>query len=162
MIRNKVECFQARGEWKTYNQNFDNVLNGMITLFTVATLEGWPDLMYKYTDITTIETGPIQNFSPMNAYFWVGFVFIGAFFFMNLFVGVLFMNFEAAQKDEAAALLLDRDEVRWVDMMKMIVSTKPEIIKVPKNKISQTVYEYVKPETKFDFFIMACIILNMI
>lgn len=47
-------------------------------------------------------------------------------------------------------------------MMKMIVGTKPEIIKIPKNRISRTVYEYVKPETKFDFFIMICIILNMV
>ena len=68
----------------------------MITLFAVATLEGWPDVMYKYTDMTGVETGPIAGNSPINAYFWVGFVFIGAFFFMNLFVGVLFMNFEAA------------------------------------------------------------------
>jgi hypothetical protein len=55
---------------------------------------------------------------------------------MNLFVGVIFMNFEAAQRDEAEALLLDRKEAGWVDMMKMIISTRPEIIKTPKNKIS--------------------------
>lgn len=96
MVRTKFECFKERGEWKTVPQNFDNVANGMITLFTVATLEGWPDLMYKYTDMTGVETGPKPADSPINAYFWVGFVFIGAFFFMNLFVGVLFMNFEAA------------------------------------------------------------------
>jgi hypothetical protein len=134
----------------------------MITLFSVATLEGWPDLMYTYTDITGIESGPKPGYSPINAYFFVAFVFVGAFFFMNLFVGVLFMNFEAAQKDEAAALLLDRKEVRWLDMMKMIINTKPEIIKIPKNKVSKTIYEYTKAETKFDFFIMICIILNMI
>ena len=94
------QCFRARGEWKTLNQNFDNVLNGMITLFSVATLEGWPDLMYAYTDMTALEKGPKPAATAINAYFFVAFVFIGAFFFMNLFVGVLFMNFEAAQKDE--------------------------------------------------------------
>lgn len=68
----------------------------MLTLFSVATLEGWPDLMYTYTDITGLEMGPKPDASPYNAYFFVAFVFMGAFFFMNLFVGVLFMNFEAA------------------------------------------------------------------
>ena len=68
----------------------------MLTLFSVATLEGWPDLMYTYTDITGLESGPKRDASPTNAYFFVAFVFMGAFFFMNLFVGVLFMNFEAA------------------------------------------------------------------
>ena len=68
----------------------------MITLFTVATLEGWPDLMYSYTDITGVDSGPKPGISPTSAYFFVGFVFIGAFVFKNLFVGVLVMNFEAA------------------------------------------------------------------
>lgn len=80
--------------------------------------------------------GPKHGASPINAYFFVAFVFIGSFFFMNLFVGVLFMNFEAAQRDEKEALLLDGDEMKWVDMMKMIINTKPEIVKTPKNRIS--------------------------
>ncbi len=68
----------------------------MITLFVVSTVESWPDIMYQYTDITAEGGGPKYGNSPLNAYFFVVFVFIGAYFFMNLFVGVLFMNFEAA------------------------------------------------------------------
>jgi hypothetical protein len=97
--------------------------------------------MYAYTDITGEATGPKQGVSPINAYFFIAFVFIGNFFFINLFVGVLFMNFEAAQRDEKEALLLDGDEMKWVDMMKMIINTKPEIIKTPKNRLSQWMYK---------------------
>jgi hypothetical protein len=68
----------------------------MITLFIVATFEGWPDIMYQYTDISGEGIGPKFGDTPLNAYFFVIFVFIGSYFFMNLFVGVLFMNFEAA------------------------------------------------------------------
>jgi len=32
-------------------------------------------------------------------------------------------------------MLLERSEIQWVDMMKMICSEKPEIIKIPKNPI---------------------------
>lgn len=46
------------------------------------------------------------------------------------------MNFEAAQRDERESLLLESHEVKWVDMMRMIVNTKPEILKLPKNKFS--------------------------
>lgn len=42
---NKAECEAGGGDWKTYNQNFDNVLNGLVTLFVVSGLEGWPDVM---------------------------------------------------------------------------------------------------------------------
>lgn len=81
---------------------------------------------------------------------------------MNLFVGVLFMNFEAAQRDEKEALLLEGSEIKWTDMMKMIIDAKPEIIKIPKNRISKYMYNFTKAEGKFDFFIMICIILNMV
>lgn len=118
--------------------------------------------MYKYTDITGLEKGPKPGSAVINAYFFIGFVFVGNFFFMNLFVGVLFMNFEKAQRDEKESLRLDGDEMKWVDMMKMIISSKPEIIKTPKNPISRWVYERTKAESKFDFFIMICIILNMV
>jgi len=30
-------------EWTNQDFNFDNVANGMLTLFTVATFEGWPE-----------------------------------------------------------------------------------------------------------------------
>ena len=32
----------ANREWKNGDFNFDNVLNGMLALFTVSTFEGWP------------------------------------------------------------------------------------------------------------------------
>ena len=58
--------------------------------------------------------------------------------------------------------MLDSSEMNWVDMMKMILSAKPDFIKVPKNRISRMFNEFTKPESKFDFFIMVCIILNML
>jgi hypothetical protein len=33
---------------------------------------------------------------------------------------VLFLSFEKAQRDEKESMLLDGDEIKWVDMMKMI------------------------------------------
>ena len=96
------------------------------------------------------------------AYFFVIFVMLGSFFFMNLFVGVIFMNFQNAEREEKNALLLKENEVKWVDMLKMIVNAKPDIIKMPKNRVSQWLFEKTKGETKFDVFIMICIVLNMI
>ena len=52
--------------------------------------------------------------------------------------------------------------MKWVDMIKMILKTKPEIIKRPKNKVSVWLYEHTKGETPFDITIMVCIVLNMI
>ena len=80
----------------THDSNFDSVPSAMMTLFIVASLEGWPDIMWQAVDATDLENGPRKEASPLNAYFFVIFVFVGSFFFMNLFVGVIFMNFEMA------------------------------------------------------------------
>jgi hypothetical protein len=139
----------------------DNVVSGMMTLFAVSNNEGWPDVMYAFSDATGVETGPKPGAGIINAFYFIFFVFIGSFFFLNLFTGVLFLNFEKAQRDEADAMLLDGDEVKWVDMMKMICDEQPEIIKVPKNKIRKAAFDFTRDEGPFANFIMACIILNI-
>jgi hypothetical protein len=58
-------------------------------------------------------------------------------------------------------MLLDGDEVKWVDMMKMICDEQPEIVKVPKNKIRRMAFDFTRDEGPFANFIMTCIILNI-
>jgi hypothetical protein len=139
----------------------DNVVIAMLTLFAVSNNEGWPDVMYAYSDATGVETGPKPGAGLINAFFFIFFVFVGSFFFLNLFTGVLFMNFEKAQRDEKDAMHLDGEEVRWVDMMKMICDEEPEIIKIPKGKVRRWCFDFVQDEGAFANFIMGCIILNI-
>ena len=65
----------------------------MMTLFIVSSLEGWPDIMYKVIDATEVGRGPIKNYNPAAAYYFVIFIIIGSFFFLNLFIGVVFQRF---------------------------------------------------------------------
>ena len=68
----------------------------MLTLFGIATLENWPDYMYAAINIQGVELGPSFNASPLNGYFFVVFIMIGSYLFLNLFVGVIFKEFEDA------------------------------------------------------------------
>jgi hypothetical protein len=68
----------------------------MITLFALATLENWPDTMYNTMNIQGVELGPKYMDSPLYGYFFVAFILIGSFLFLNLFVGVIFKEFEDA------------------------------------------------------------------
>ena len=56
--------------------------------------------MFQAVDAVDLFKGPRPSASPANAYFFVIFMLVGSFFFMNLFIGVIFMNFEAAQREE--------------------------------------------------------------
>jgi hypothetical protein len=122
------------GKWSSYDSNFDSVPDAMLTLFVVSTLEGWPDIMYQAVDGKGDEIGPEKNASPLAAYFFIIFIFIGSFFFLNFFVGVIFLNYEEAQRLEKESWLLSSRELIWVDMMKMIVKSRPDLdtTNVPK------------------------------
>lgn len=42
----KWVCERNGGEWLKFDSNFDDIGQAMMTLFIIASLEGWPDIMY--------------------------------------------------------------------------------------------------------------------
>ena len=68
----------------------------MSTLYVVSSLEGWPDIMIQTLDITDVGLGPTKENNNQNMFFFVSFIIIGSFFLLNFFIGVLFLNFNAA------------------------------------------------------------------
>jgi hypothetical protein len=42
----QIDCERAGGTWKTHQHNFDDVGEGMLTLYIIASLEGWPEIMH--------------------------------------------------------------------------------------------------------------------
>ncbi len=68
----------------------------MITLYIVSSLEGWPDVMWQAVDASDQNTGPIKDVNWPASYYFVAFILVGSFFFLNFFIGVLFLNFKLA------------------------------------------------------------------
>lgn len=89
------------------------------------------------------------------------FILLGSFFFLNLFVGVIFMNYERQQKYQSSEL--KREDEHWISIQRLILKAKPELeSKINhKNKFRAGIHRFVKHGC-FEFFIMACIILNML
>lgn len=52
---NKQTCLENGNEWKIADENFDNILNALRTLYVITSLEGWPDIMFKIIDSNTPE-----------------------------------------------------------------------------------------------------------
>jgi hypothetical protein len=68
----------------------------MMTLFVVASLEGWPDIMIATVDATGVNKGPEKEATPIYAVFYMIFILIGSFFLLNFFIGVLFLKYTQA------------------------------------------------------------------
>ncbi len=55
ILSDREACTKARGDWLTYDSNFDSVPNAMLALFISATKRGWMQIMFNAIDTTSIE-----------------------------------------------------------------------------------------------------------
>jgi voltage-gated sodium channel len=72
---------------------WDNITVSMLTLFRVATFEDWTDVMYETMDVY-----------PMSWAFYLSFIFIVAFVFLNMMIGIVLetLQREHEQHDKEA------------------------------------------------------------
>ena len=105
-----------------FDSNFDSISEAMLTLFIVASLEGWPDIMYQAIDITKKDSGPKYEHSPGQSIFFVVFILIGAFFFLNFFIGVLQLKYEQAHREANKGF--NKKQKYWLEMQKLIVTAE--------------------------------------
>ena len=65
----------------------------MVTLFIISSLEGWPSIMFLTIDSNEKDYGPEKDNLKIIAFYFIGFILVGSFFLLNLFVGVIFFHF---------------------------------------------------------------------
>jgi len=95
--------------------------------------------------------------------FFIVFILIGSFFFLNFFIGVLFLKYEQAQKREEVGF--NKSQLYWLELQKLIIKaeTPHELLYKPQSGLPLKMWEVVTSEKKcsLDVFIMICIVLNM-
>ena len=65
----------------------------MATLFAQSTTVGWAILMYRGVASRGIDMTPVQLTNIYTAFFFIGFMIVGSFFMLNLFVGVVISTY---------------------------------------------------------------------
>jgi len=163
----KSECVKNSGSWRTYDHNFDNVINGLIYLFQLTTEDNWPETVYNVVDSTGIEKGPKKDASWYFAYYHVIFIFIGSMFLTNLFVGVMSYNFTKVQKQESdniEGLKLDEDQQNWIEIQKLILRSVPNfnVWTMPPEGSWRLKFHSIVTNIYFELFVAVVILLNMI
>uniref|UniRef100_A0A6I8N6Z6 Voltage-dependent L-type calcium channel subunit alpha n=1 Tax=Ornithorhynchus anatinus TaxID=9258 RepID=A0A6I8N6Z6_ORNAN len=150
MVRERV--------WHNSDFNFDNVLAGMMALFTVSTFEGWPDLLYKAIDAHAENQGPIYNYRVEISVFFIVYIIIIAFFMMNIFVGFVIITFRAQGEQEYKNCELDKNQRQCVEYA---LKAQPLRRYIPKNPTQHRVWAAVN-STAFEYIMFVLILLNTI
>ncbi|XP_075180398.1 voltage-dependent L-type calcium channel subunit alpha-1F [Anomaloglossus baeobatrachus] len=144
--------------WHNSDFNFDNVLSGMMALFTVSTFEGWPALLYKAIDANGENVGPIYNYRVEISIFFIVYIIIIAFFMMNIFVGFVIITFRAQGEQEYKNCELDKNQRQCVEYA---LKAQPLRRYIPKHKYQYKVW-YMVNSTGFEYIMFVLILLNTI
>lgn len=118
--------------WSNAPIHFDNVSQGMLTLFEVASLELWLDVMYSAMDVPD-ELGlqPVKNSSPWYALYFVIFVVIGAFLILNLFVGAVVDTFTLVKNEQNRVATMTPAQAEFVSSMRLMMQKQPGAAMLP-------------------------------
>jgi hypothetical protein len=87
-----IECVHAgnqggSGTWIDKPYTFNDYPRGLLTLFEMATTEGWMDVMAATVDSVNVGVTPIPNINPWWSLYCAAHIVIGAFVLLNLIVG---------------------------------------------------------------------------
>ncbi|XP_027831814.2 voltage-dependent L-type calcium channel subunit alpha-1S isoform X1 [Ovis aries] len=145
-------------QWAHNAFHFDNVLSAMMSLFTVSTFEGWPELLYKAIDSHEEDKGPVYNHRVEMAVFFIAYLILIAFFMMNIFVGFVIVTFQEQGETEYKNCELDKNQRQCVQYA---LKARPLRCYIPKNPYQYRVW-YVVTSSYFEYLMFALIMLNTI
>uniref|UniRef100_A0A8C1TT94 Voltage-dependent T-type calcium channel subunit alpha n=1 Tax=Cyprinus carpio TaxID=7962 RepID=A0A8C1TT94_CYPCA len=130
-ITNKSDCLQASYKWVRHKYNFDNLGQALMSLFVLASKDGWVDIMYDGLDAVGVDQQPVMNYNPWMLLYFISFLLIVAFFVLNMFVGVVVENFHKCRRHQEAEEAKRREEKRLKRMEKKRRSKEKDYFMIP-------------------------------
>ncbi|XP_076641129.1 ca[2+]-channel protein alpha[[1]] subunit D isoform X4 [Halictus rubicundus] len=144
--------------WTRNRLHFDDVAKAMLTLFTVSTFEGWPQLLDVSIDSNKEDHGPIHNFRPIVAAYYIIYIIIIAFFMVNIFVGFVIVTFQNEGEQEYKNCELDKNQRNCIEFA---LKAKPVRRYIPKHRIQYKVWWFVTSQP-FEYTIFTLIMINTV
>ncbi|XP_060909748.1 calcium channel, voltage-dependent, P/Q type, alpha 1A subunit, b [Labrus mixtus] len=156
----KDEVKALKREWKKYDFHYDNVAWALLTLFTVSTGEGWPQVLKHSVDSTYENQGPSPGYRMEMSIFYVVYFVVFPFFFVNIFVALIIITFQEQGDKMMEDYSLEKNERACIDFA---INARPLTRHMPKNKLSfqYRMWQFVV-SPPFEYSIMALIALNTI
>ncbi|KAJ0001017.1 hypothetical protein NQD34_006037 [Periophthalmus magnuspinnatus] len=154
------EVRAQKREWKKYDFHYDNVAWALLTLFTVSTGEGWPQVLKHSVDATYENQGPSPGYRMEMSIFYVVYFVVFPFFFVNIFVALIIITFQEQGDKMMEEYSLEKNERACIDFA---INARPLTRHMPQNKLSfqYKMWEFVV-SPPFEYTIMAMIALNTI
>ncbi|CAF3533579.1 unnamed protein product [Rotaria sp. Silwood1] len=152
------QIYKEDREWSNSKFHFDNVPQALLTLFTVATFEGWPTLLHTAIDSNGEGEGPIYNYRPFVAPFFIAFIIVIAFFMVNIFVGFVIVTFQNEGEQEYRNCELDKNQRKCIEFA---LKARPMKRYIPVKKVQLKIWWFVT-SPPFEYAIFSLIMINTV
>ncbi|CAF1094276.1 unnamed protein product [Rotaria sordida] len=150
--------YKEAREWSNERFHFDNVPQALLTLFTVATFEGWPGLLHTAIDSKGEGEGPVYNYRPFVAPFFIAFIIVIAFFMVNIFVGFVIVTFQNEGEQEYRNCELNKNQRKCIEFA---LKAKPIKRYIPVKKSQLKIWWFVT-SPPFEYAIFSLIMINTV
>uniref|UniRef100_A0AAV2L283 Voltage-dependent calcium channel alpha-1 subunit IQ domain-containing protein n=1 Tax=Knipowitschia caucasica TaxID=637954 RepID=A0AAV2L283_KNICA len=147
-------------DWRRHDFHYDNVISALLTLFTVSTGEGWPQVLQHSVDVTEEDKGPSHSNRMEMSLFYVIYFVVFPFFFVNIFVALIIITFQEQGDKMMEECTLEKNERACIDFA---ISAKPLTRYMPQNRHSfqYRLWHFVVSPS-FEYTVLAMIALNTI
>ncbi|XP_074524114.1 voltage-dependent R-type calcium channel subunit alpha-1E [Halichoeres trimaculatus] len=149
-----------RREWRRHEFHYDNIVWALLTLFTVSTGEGWPQVLQHSVDVTEEDRGPSHGNRMEMSIFYVIYFVVFPFFFVNIFVALIIITFQEQGDKMMEECSLEKNERACIDFA---ISAKPLTRYMPQNRhtFQYRLWHFVVSPS-FEYTVLAMIALNTI
>ena len=123
----EAECVTYGGSFMNVGPHFDDLANAGVSLFVVATLEGWVSLMRKAMNGRADGASPLYNNVSLSALYFMAYgLFVGVFL-GNFFVSVLIESYNHAKRKGTLrkSLFITREQEAWLISVRRIAKLLP-------------------------------------
>ncbi|KAM9475444.1 voltage-dependent R-type calcium channel subunit alpha-1E [Clarias gariepinus] len=157
---NKDKKEVKKREWKRHEFHYDNVIWALLTLFTVSTGEGWPQVLQHSVDVTDEDQGPSRGNRMEMSIFYVIYFVVFPFFFVNIFVALIIITFQEQGDKMMEECSLEKNERACIDFA---ISAKPLTRYMPQNRhtVQYRLWHFVVSPS-FEYTVLTMITLNTI
>uniref|UniRef100_A0A671VTF7 Calcium voltage-gated channel subunit alpha1 E n=1 Tax=Sparus aurata TaxID=8175 RepID=A0A671VTF7_SPAAU len=147
-------------EWRRHEFHYDNVCWALLTLFTVSTGEGWPQVLQHSTDVTEENMGPSRGNRMEMSVFYVVYFVVFPFFFVNIFVALIIITFQEQGDKMIQECSLEKNERACIDFA---ISAKPMTRYMPQNRqtFQYRLWHFVASPS-FEYTVLIMIALNTV
>jgi len=121
--------------WRSKAVNFDNVGNGLVTIFEIASGEMWPDIMYDTIDGVEPGKAMMENYDRgFPSVYYVLVNIVCAMIMINVFCGVIIDKYNDMKEENEGSGLLTVDQRLWVETMKLAMTGRAQSTALPPKK----------------------------